>query len=1149
MKRRLLSIFLSLTMILSMVPSVWAADEMQQNDPAAQETETPAEPELENPATSGTSGGIDWKVESGTLTISPSSSPERGFASGQMVENYGTLTKKDPGDAAYIAALTAAGYTPGSNGHFYYPNTETWVSDSPWKFLSKQITKVAVMDGVTNIAARAFRLPNVTEVSIPASVASIGNLVFESCVKLTTVNWTGDWSGHASMPFNGFSRCSSLGDGYELTDWMPACFYVNADSDSIEGTQFTVDFDKLNGRLQDGTTYPRAMFRSVPKITSATLTSQLNVDYIFEYSGIQSVTIADDQTSIATAAFRGCKGLTSVTIPASVTVIHTRSFADSGLKNITFSGSTSPTTFGSFAFENVKLDSVTLNENMSVTEAVKIIGELAREGAITDSTTITPAKFANFNAENVVVDGAEGEAINRQDYPLVKNLTINGAYTSAVGAFGNSVWGKETLETLTIHAPGEDVTINATAFLRTPLKSVKIEAKKLAFTGDAAFLNTMLLTHVDLTGVDEIVCGTNGKRTFAIGEYQNGGLSAPTRYVYFKDAAARSAMSSQFGGNTATYYLVTNGGTVVGEQDGFSAVVKGGYTAEWHEKADFDDTAVETPVAGKTYYAKWTKSTSVALTSNPAADADGKVSATYTPSGAVTLSVQNPGADWLYVWMKDGKQITGTESSLTLCAPSDSGNYTVKVTAGGSSTDVWISNPVKVTITKADVTNTAKETVHHTFGTTYDVSNLFNIDPNAGEATYALAENTDKNAGAATLEDNILTITKAGTINVSLTTAETDNYNAGSAVTATLIVDKAAPTVKISADQTSLTGSGTVKLTVTSNGVPTEGEIEVTCDNGITVTENTDSTFTAVLPNETKTYTFTASYDGDANHEKASGTCRVSVTRRSSSGGSSSSGRSYAVSTPSAKNGDVTVSPKNASKGDRVTITVTPDKGYELDSLTVKDASGNKLKLTDKGNGKYTSTMPGSKVTVSTEFVEEQAASIFADVPADAYYAKAVEWAVKKGITNGKANGLFGSNDPCTRGQIVTFLWRAAGSPAPKGTVKVPSDVLPGSYCYDAVAWALENGITNGLADGTFGVNNTCTRGQSVTFLYRAMGTAPTTVNGFTDVAADSFCADAVAWAVENGVTNGTSASAFSPSNGCTRAQIVTFLFRAYQGK
>ena len=278
------------------------------------------------------------------------------------------------------------------------------------------------------------------------------------------------------------------------------------------------------------------------------------------------------------------------------------------------------------------------------------------------------------------------------------------------------------------------------------------------------------------------------------------------------------------------------------------------------------------------------------------------------------------------------------------------------------------------------------------------------------------------------------------------------------------------------------------------------------------------------------------------------------TTAKKSNGGSGSSssgssGSSYAVSAPSTKNGDVTVSPKNASKGDRVTVTVTPDKGYELDKLTVKDASGNKLKLTDKGNGKYTFTMPGSKVTVSAEFVEEQAASIFADVPADAYYAKAVEWAVKKGITNGKANGLFGSNDSCTRAQIVTFLWRAAGSPAPKGTAKVPADVLPGSYCYDAVAWALENGIINGLADGTFGVNNTCTRGQSVTFLYRAMGTAPTTVNGFTDVAAGDFYAEAVAWAVENGVTSGTSASAFSPNAGCTRTQIVTFLYRAYQGK
>ena len=274
----------------------------------------------------------------------------------------------------------------------------------------------------------------------------------------------------------------------------------------------------------------------------------------------------------------------------------------------------------------------------------------------------------------------------------------------------------------------------------------------------------------------------------------------------------------------------------------------------------------------------------------------------------------------------------------------------------------------------------------------------------------------------------------------------------------------------------------------------------------------------------------------------------VSTAKRSSGGSSSSgsSGSSYAVSTPSAKNGDVTVSPKNASKGDRVTVTVKPDSGYEVGSVTVLDSKGNELKLTDKGNGKYTFTMPGGKVEVKATFVKAGETSPFVDVPADSYYFDAVKWAQKLGITNGKTDALFGSSDPCTRGQIVTFLWRAAGSPAPKGTAKVPGDVLPGSYCYDAVAWALENGITNGLADGTFGVNSTCTRGQSVTFLYRALGTAPTTVNGFTDVESNAFCAEAVAWAVENGVTNGTTDSTFSPSNGCTRAQIVTFLFRTY---
>ena len=264
----------------------------------------------------------------------------------------------------------------------------------------------------------------------------------------------------------------------------------------------------------------------------------------------------------------------------------------------------------------------------------------------------------------------------------------------------------------------------------------------------------------------------------------------------------------------------------------------------------------------------------------------------------------------------------------------------------------------------------------------------------------------------------------------------------------------------------------------------------------------------------------------------------------------SSSAPTYSVTVDKTENGSVTVSPKSASKGSTVTITVKPDSGYTLETLTAIDSKGKEIQLTDKGEGKYTFTMPAGKVEVKATFMEDNSMlNFFYDVPNNAYFYEAVKWAVKNGITTGVGNDLFAPEQPCTRAQIVTFLWRAAGSPEPK-TASSFTDVPANAYYAKAVAWAVENGITNGMTETTFAPDATCTRGQSVTFLYRALkGTAPTTVNGFTDVAADAFYADAVAWAVESGVTNGTTDSTFSPNNGCTRAQIVTFLYRAYQGK
>ena len=281
----------------------------------------------------------------------------------------------------------------------------------------------------------------------------------------------------------------------------------------------------------------------------------------------------------------------------------------------------------------------------------------------------------------------------------------------------------------------------------------------------------------------------------------------------------------------------------------------------------------------------------------------------------------------------------------------------------------------------------------------------------------------------------------------------------------------------------------------------------------------------------------------------------VTVTANwSRDGGSPSSGRDdsdprYAVGIPDkTENGSVSVSPKNASQGDRVTVTAEPDEGYELDSLKVLDKNGKELELTDKGDGRFTFIMPAGRVEVKAAFTEEAKISPFRDVPTDAYYYEAVKWAQKKEITGGIGDGLFGPNQPCTRAQIVTFLWRAAGAPVVNYAMDL-TDVPSDAYYAEAVRWALSQGITTGTADGRFAPDATCTRAQGMTFLFRASKASADGAPAFSDVAADAYYAEAVKWATDNGITNGTTSSTFSPGSGCTRAQIVTFLWRLYAAK
>ncbi len=245
------------------------------------------------------------------------------------------------------------------------------------------------------------------------------------------------------------------------------------------------------------------------------------------------------------------------------------------------------------------------------------------------------------------------------------------------------------------------------------------------------------------------------------------------------------------------------------------------------------------------------------------------------------------------------------------------------------------------------------------------------------------------------------------------------------------------------------------------------------------------------------------------------------------------------------EHGSVTASAGRASRGRTVTVTVKPDSGYTLEGLTVTDKNGSRIKLTDQGSGKYTFTMPASSVNIGATFVRSEDSDGFADVPSDAYYADAVAWAVEQGITTGVTANAFRPDASCTRAQMVTFLWRAAGSPSPKDGNNPFGDVQEDAYYYDAVLWAVEEGIAKGTSADAFSPDAVVTRGQTVTFLYREAGAPAVSGSSFDDVAADAYYADAVAWAVEEGIAKGTGDGAFSPNAACTRAQIVTFLYRA----
>ena len=480
-------------------------------------------------------------------------------------------------------------------------------------------------------------------------------------------------------------------------------------------------------------------------------------------------------------------------------------------------------------------------------------------------------------------------------------------------------------------------------------------------------------------------------------------------------------------------------------------------------------------------------------------------------------------------WMDSSESVGGASTAAKTFkakfTPRDTDNYNVAENIA-----------LEVTVNKADQ---AALTIQGADGVVYGQTLALTTTGGSGTGAVTYRIDTVNSTGKATIapDTGVLTPVKVGSVSVVATKAGDNDYNNVTSAPFVLMIKSATPTGEPKYTEITTSGKTLKDAALTTNGStlnPTDGRLEWVDDKGNVLPDDT-----RVEANKTYKWRFAPT---DTNYTTLTGA--IELYHRSSGGGGSYT-PSYTVSADKTENGTITVSPKSAYKGDTVTITVKPDKGYEPDTIKVLDQNGDKVKLTEK-DGKYTFKMPDSKVEIQATFVKETEISPFGDVSTDAYYYEAVKWAQKKGITGGIGNDLFGPNQPCTRAQIATFLWRSAGSPEPKNMSSF-SDVPVDSYYAKAVAWAVENGITSGTGEGKFSPNSTCTRAQAVTFLYRASG-SPTVSDSavFGDVAANAFYADAVAWAVANGVTNGTTSSTFSPDNGCIRAQIVTFLYRAF---
>ncbi len=488
---------------------------------------------------------------------------------------------------------------------------------------------------------------------------------------------------------------------------------------------------------------------------------------------------------------------------------------------------------------------------------------------------------------------------------------------------------------------------------------------------------------------------------------------------------------------------------------------------------------------------------------------------------------------------------TGTVTVTSWDVDSTTGKVTYTLSGGkaGDSATLFVtiaSTNYEDATVNVVITLTARDNqveLRITGGTTVVYGQTLALNTSGGSGSGAVTYTVVNATGEATIDPNtgILTPVKVGSVSVIATKAGDNDYNAVTSAPVEITITKATPTGEPKYTEIKTGGKTLADAALTIEGStlkPNAGTLEWVDDKG-----NVLSNDTKVEANTTYKWRFTPT---DGNYTVLTGS--IELYHKSSSGGSGWYYTYYTIKATAGTNGSISPSGWTSVRDGRdQTFTITPDKGYAVAKVLVDGKSVGAVKS-------YTFKNVTEDHTIEAIFMKSNGnpqTGVFVDVAEGSYYEEAIDWAVEKGITNGVSSNMFAPNDPCTRAQIVTFLWRAAGSPAPKSMSSF-TDVPADAFYAKAVAWAVENGITSGTGESKFSPNSTCTRAQAVTFLYRASGSPAVSGKAeFSDVSTTAFYADAVAWAAKKGITTGIGGGLFGSDNDCTRGQIVTFLWRA----